>query len=330
MRFRQRTVTELADMICGNDVNGYFQYRTGAQLESFFKDCDVHLVWEGSSRKARVEATLEAIVKEPAPGPNIVPDTFQRVVRFLMEQEDAKDEPPERQGALAALNTSLKRDGFEAFFGPDHRCYLRHLGTNAVASESPNPHRPFSEAEVAQRKALELYLADASEDELIEEVLVPLFRRLGFQRVTAPGHRDRALEYGKDLWMRFTLPIGHVLYFGIQAKKGRIDSTGAPRSKNNNVAEIYNQALMMLGHAIFDQDSGKRVLVDHAMIVAGGEITKAARNWLGEKLDAAQRSQIIFMERSDILDLYVVSGLPVPSGAPAPDVPWLADNGLDF
>jgi len=44
------------------------------------------------------------------------------------------------------------------------------------------------------------------------------------------------------------------------------------------LAEIHNQVLMMLGHEIFDSEIGKRVLVDHAFIVAGGEITKAARN----------------------------------------------------
>jgi hypothetical protein len=35
----------------------------------------------------------------------------------------------------------------------------------------------------------------------------------------------------------------------------------------------------------------RRVLVDHAFIVASGEITKAARNWLGNKLDLAKRSK---------------------------------------
>jgi len=44
------------------------------------------------------------------------------------------------------------------------------------------------------------------------------------------------------------------------------------------LAEIHNQVLMMLGHEIFDSEIGKRVLVDYAFIVAGGEITKAARN----------------------------------------------------
>ena len=115
--------------------------------------------------------------------------------------------------------------------------------------------------------------------------------------------------------MKFTLPTQHVLYFGIQAKKGKLDAAGTSKSGNVNVAEIHNQTTMMLGHEIFDPEIGKRVLVDHAFIVAGGEITKAARNWLGNKLDAGKRSQVMFMDRDDILNLFVVTNLPLPSGA---------------
>jgi hypothetical protein len=102
---------------------------------------------------------------------------------------------------------------------------------------------------------------------------------------------------------------------GIQAKKGKLDAAGISKASNANIAEILNQVSMMLGHDIFDPEIGKRVLVDHAFIIAGGEITKAARNWLGNKLDATKRSQIMFMDREDILNLFVVTGLPLPSGA---------------
>ena len=127
--------------------------------------------------------------------------------------------------------------------------------------------------------------------------------------------------------MRFVLPTQHVLYFGIQAKRGKLDASGISRSTNANIAEIYNQVLMMLGHELFDPETSKRVLVDHAFIVAGGEITKQARNWLGEKLDAPQRSQIMFMDREDILNLYVVSSLPLPEGA-SPSTGLLFDEEL--
>jgi hypothetical protein len=126
--------------------------------------------------------------------------------------------------------------------------------------------------------------------------------------------------------MKYVLPTTHVLYFGIQAQKGKLDSSGMTKKGNVNVAEVHNQALMMLGHEIFDPEIGKKVLVDHAFIVAGGEITKAARSWLGHKLDASQRRSIIFMDREDIVNLFVVTNLPLPSAAwPSPVDPWSSD-----
>jgi len=199
--------------------------------------------------------------------------------------------------------------------------------SHGITTPSPNPHRPFTPAENRRRDELSAYLDSVSEDDLILEVLLPLFRQLGFHRVTSIGHKDKALEYGKDLWMKYTLPTKHVLYFGMQVKKGKIDSAGISKNDNVNVAEIHNQVLMMLGHEIFDPEVSRKVLVDHAFIVAGGEITKAARNWIGGKLDNLKRSQIMFIDREDILNLFIVTGLPLPSAAlsttkPIDDLPF--------
>lgn len=308
---------QIADMICGNfkDEESFFRYRSSSYLTEFFQDCDTDYVHDGSTRNYWVAETLKEILAGPQPGPNVPPEAFARVVRTLMDQGDAHNEGSERPAALALLNSALVREGFEAFYAEDRQCYLRHLKTNTIAVPGPNPHRPFSAAELKRKEQLLAYLEQASEDALIEEVLLPLFRQLGFHRITAAGHKDKQLEYGKDVWMKFTLPTQHVLYFGIQAKKGKLDASGTSKAANANVAEIHNQVSMMLGHEIFDPDIGKRVLVDHAFIVAGGEITKAARNWLGNKLDATKRSQILFMDREDILNLYVVTSLPLPAGA---------------
>lgn len=127
--------------------------------------------------------------------------------------------------------------------------------------------------------------------------------------------RGEELEYGKDVWMRYTLPTQHNLYFGVQAKKGKIDWWCVTRAGNANVAELHNQALMMLAHEIFDPEINRQVLLDHSFIVASGTITKAARNWLGHALDAAKRSQIMFIDREDILNLYVVTNVPLPAAA---------------
>ena len=316
MEFRQRSLTQIADLICGNfpEDASHFLYRSSSRLTEFFYDCDTDFAHDGSTRNYWVAETLKTILAEPHPNAQTPPATFGRVMRTLMDQGDALHEGAERPSALALLNAALTREGFEAFYAEDKQCYLRHIATNTIPTQ-PNPHRPFSAAELKRREQLAAYLTTASEDELIEEVLLPLFRQTGFHRVTAAGHKDKALEYGKDVWMKYTLPTQHILYFGIQAKKGKLDSSGMTKGDNANIAEIYNQVLMMLGHEIFDPETSKRALVDHAFIVAGGEITKQARNWLGNKLDASKRSQIMFMDRDDILNLYVVTSLPLPAGA---------------
>jgi hypothetical protein len=314
MKFKKRTIVQIADMICGNfkPEESLFRYRSSSYLTEFFRDCDTDYEHDGSTRSYWVAETLGKILSEPHPNANTPPETFLCVIRILMDPEDALNEGPEREGALMQLNSSLAREGFEAFYAPDKQCYLRHTATDTIATASPNPHRPFSAAELKKREQLIAYLDKASEDELIEDELLSLFRQLGFHRITAAGHKDKALEYGKDVWMKFTLPTQHVLYFGIQAKKEKLDAAGISKTATTNVAEIHNQVLMMLGHEIFDPEIGKRVLVDHAFIVSGGEITKAARNWLGNKLDASKRSQILFMDRDDILNLFVVTNLPLP------------------
>lgn len=319
MKFRPRTVAAIAHMICGNpEAGGHFVYRSSYYLTRFFRECDTDYQHDGSSRAAWVEGVLEKILQEPHANAQTPPQTFATVIELLMDVEDARDEGSDRPAALAALNLNLAREGFEAFYGPDKKCHLRHIATNTVAK--PDPHRPFTPAEQARRDALVAYLDKCSEDDLIEKVLLPLLRQLGFERITAAGHKDKALEYGKDAWMRLTLPTRHFLYFGIQAKKGKLDAAGMPKAGNGNIAEIHQQAIMMLGHEIFDPETSRRVLVDHAYIVAGGEITKAARNWIGGKLDASQRSQVMFMDREDILNLFTVASLPIPGEDVKPTV----------
>ena len=323
MNFKVRTIGAIASMICGgthDKPEPYFIYRSGYDLTRFFWDCDTDYQHDGSTRTAWVESTLAEILQQPQPNEFTPPDTFARVIETLMDQEDAKDETYDRMNALEKLNVNLAREGFEAFYAEDRKCYLRHIETNTILKNQPNPHRPFSQHETIRKEKLATYLDSVSEDELIETILLPLFRQLGFHRVTAAGHKDKSLEYGKDIWMKYTLPTQHTLYFGIQAKKGKLDASGDSRAKNINIAEIHNQALMMLGHEIFDHDTNRRVLVDHAYIISGGEITKQAKNWLGEKLDASKRSQIIFMDRDDLLNLFVVTNLPLPNEQHGSDV----------
>jgi hypothetical protein len=323
MKFRLHNLEDLGDLICGNspsdgDEPSYFRYRSSMFITRLFSELDTDHVHDGSTRHRWVADVLEQMLAESHNGPTQPPEVFCRLIDQLMRPADAMNEGPDRPNALRQLNTVLNREGFEAFYGEDGHCYLRHIGSQTVSGLSASPHRPLSPAEQRRRAELAAFLKGCSEDDLIEEVLLPLFRQLGFHRVTATGHKDKALEYGNDLWMRYQLPTQQFLYFGLQAKKGKLDAAGRSRDGNANIAEIHNQVLMMLAHEIFDPETNRRVLVDHAFIVAGGEITKAAKNWLAQQLDLSKRSQILFMDRDDILNLYVVSSIPLPAGAQPP------------
>jgi hypothetical protein len=318
MQWKDKNLRDLANIVCGNqDYSRYFRYRSSSYITEFFRDCDLEYVHDGSTRWAWVASRLREVLALPSPNPNVPPDAFIKIIRSVLDRGDAQDGDSDRSEALAVLNIVLAREGWKAFYDKHGIGQLRHIATNTVA-QMANPHRPMTPAELERRDHLTNFLNKCSEDELIEEVLLPLFRQLGFHRITAAGHKDKALEYGKDIWMKYTLPTLHVLYFGIQAKKGKLDSAGVGKDGSANVAEIHNQANMMLGHDIFDPEINRRVLVDHAFIVAGGEITKQARNWIGNKLDATKRSQIMFMDREDILNLFIVSNLPLPKGALPP------------
>lgn len=309
MRFRDRNLKDIADCIVGD--RQYFPYRSSFYITQFFDECDLPYVHDGSTRWWWTAERLKELLEEPC-AKDSLPEKFINLLRILMYKSDATEDDPERINALMELNKPLSREGFEAFYGNDNILYVRNIRTNNLIKPSENPHRPFTEDELKKRELLITFLERCSEDELIEKILLPLFRILGFQRITVAGHKDKALEYGKDIWMKFTLPTQHIIYFGIQVKKGKLDSSGMTKAGNHNIAEIYNQTTMMLGHEIFDPETNKRVLVDHAYIIAGGEITKAARNWLGNKLDANKRSQIIFMDREDILNLFTVNLIEVP------------------
>lgn len=225
MKWRQRTLDEIADMICGNGEGTPFVYRSSSYITRFFRDADTDFAHDGSTRAAWVSGVLEQILLEPHSDAQTPPAMFCRVTATLMDIGDATDGDPDRAAALAKLNTSLAREGFEAFYATDRICYLRHIDTGAIAAPAANPHRPFSRDELARRELLIAYLDKASEDKLIEDVLLPLFRQLGFHRITAAGHKDKALEYGKDIWMRYTLPTQHVLYFISACRPNATSST---------------------------------------------------------------------------------------------------------
>lgn len=123
---------------------------------------------------------------------------------------------------------------------------------------------------------------------------------MAFRRVSPTGHKDKTLEFGKDLWMKYQLPTGHWIYFCAQIKKDKIDSNNASGQKN--VSNVLAQAQMAIDYPMLDPEINRKVLLDHQYLISAGEITKPARTWLIERLDKEQRRHIIFMDRHEFLD----------------------------
>jgi hypothetical protein len=312
MKLSDRTLEVLAKMVVGDAK--HFPYRSSSYITKFFARCGLPFVHDGTTRAFWAQQRLTELNLGASQSADLPSDDLCHVISELFDPDDfdrhnekhanAGETDPDRfanrESALADFNYAFKRYGVVAYFDASGRCYLRSTGTGVSTATFSQQSRPLSPQEIDQRQKLAQFLNSASEDEIIERVLVPLFQRLGFRRVSPTGHKDKSLEFGKDLWMKYQLPTSHYLYFCAQVKKDKIDSNNASGVKN--VSSILNQARMAIDHPIFDPESNRNVLLDHIFIISAGEITKAARAWLVGQLDASQRRHIIFMDRDEFLD----------------------------
>jgi hypothetical protein len=314
MKISAKSLGKLAEMICG-DKDGpsrqpSFPYRSSHFLTRFFQDINLPYMHGGTTRKYWVEEVLKKEVTTAATNPALPPDSIVIIVQALLDARTFEEKKLDGAKALDEINAVLKWDGLRVFIDANGIPHFETISGGARSTISVAAHRKaWTEEEKRLRGEFEAYLDSASEDQITEHLLVPLFTRIGFQRISVSGHKDKRLEYGTDLWMKFTLPTRHVLYFGCQIKKEKIDASG--RSEMS-VGTILNQITMMLGNEVWDTELNRKQLLDHIYIISGGEITKQARNWLGQKLDAEKRRHIIFMDRPELLDLFIANGLTLP------------------
>ena len=304
MKLNERVPEGLAGMVCGDAE--LFPYRSSSYITRYFERCGLPFVHDGSTRKWWVLERLAELNLGVCRRHDLPSDDLLHVISELFEVDDFERHNKRCaaqltiEAALADLNKLLKRQGLAAYLHDTGQCYVRNIGTGVDSTSVSRPTRPLSKVESEQRKRLSAFLDSASEDEFTERVLVPLFQRLGFYRVSASGHTEKTLEFGKDMWMKYQLPTSHWLYSCVQVKRDKIDATGTSGGKN--VGTILSQARMAIDHPIFDPEANRKVLLDHIYIISASEITRAARSWIVENLDAGQRRHIIFMDRQEFLD----------------------------
>jgi hypothetical protein len=98
MEFKNRTLMQIADMICGNfkEEETFFRYRSSRHLTEFFQDSDTDYEHDGSTRNYWVAETLRKILAEPQLNANTPSESFLRVIRTLMDQHDAVREKEQK------------------------------------------------------------------------------------------------------------------------------------------------------------------------------------------------------------------------------------------
>ena len=321
MQLHDRILEGLAEMVAGD--NSLFPYRSSYYLTKFFQQCDMPYQHDGRTRRFWVLDILRQLNVQDSANDDLPSEPIQKVIYELLDPFEFDHKQLQIPPAVESLNKLLSRHGLSAFIADDERCYLRNNGTGKTATVR-GPQPPLSKEEIANRERVVKFLESASEDDLTEKLLVPLFQRLGYRRVSRTGHTEKTLEFGKDLWMKFQLPTGHWLYFSAQIKRNKIDASGA--SGADNVAEVMTQVKMALDYPIFDPETNRKVLPDHVYVIAAGEITRAAQNWMESNLDASQLRQIILMDRNEFLEhsARIVQDLPLD------DETSLTDEDIPF
>lgn len=156
---------------------------------------------------------------------------------------------------------------------------------------------------------IQKFLEFADEDALIDILLVPIMRKLGFSCVAAKGHKDKSLEYGQDLrGFKYQLPTGHWLYFAAQVKTGNI--TYSAKRSSGNIEEILTQVRMAQSKKIFDFETNSYHQPDHVFLIASGNIVEGARTYMYERLSATKANRILFWDSNLIIEKAERIGLP--------------------
>jgi len=161
---------------------------------------------------------------------------------------------------------------------------------------------------ILSRQDLISFFEIANEDDVTQFFLVPLFRKMGFEKVIAKGHEEKILEFGQDIkLMKLRLPTGHYLYFVSQVKIGTIGASA--KQPTQEIEGILTEIRPAFHKKIFDPDIGKSMKPDHVFLITSGKIGEQAKLYLYEQIESQDRN-IKILEREQLIDLYFKNGLP--------------------
>lgn len=177
MKLRPATLTTLAEMICGAHGQSdkfcwkAFPYRTGAEIEKFFKNCGVQNASLNGTRLGVVEAWLDELSDQPCSDNTTPSDIIKEIIRELLHPRYFRSASTDRTQALKDVNEVLGYEGFgvrsldsgQVQFGSIKRRSGAPKAPSSAASSSTTdtaPQPPVSPSQVrraAYRPILQLF-----------------------------------------------------------------------------------------------------------------------------------------------------------------------------
>src|SRR3989338_2909231 len=137
-------------------------------------------------------------------------------------------------------------------------------------------------------------LKTLGEDQLINEVLIPLLHAMGFrdvERTTFHGPK----ELGKDIKPFYCIgPFGERIYYAAQVKAGNVDATSGSK---NNVIKLVEQIETILATKFTDPITNTRRNVDKALAIVSGDFSGDAQQIISEKYEGNANVMLISGDR---------------------------------
>lgn len=136
-------------------------------------------------------------------------------------------------------------------------------------------------------------LKSMKEDELIDNVILPFLRSIGFSSVRRIEHHGPG-EFGRDILPFFKYDeFMQKIFYAIQVKTGDITA--------RNINPILDQAKTALSVSFIDHYDNTRKRIDKAIIIFSGQLTPDASRILEDNLEV--NSNIVFIDNSRLLEL---------------------------
>ncbi len=159
--------------------------------------------------------------------------------------------------------------------------------TDGQDNKAIDPH-------IATRFAKERYLLTLSEDNFRDQVVRPLFYRMGFG-----DGRDLCgpTEEGKDTIFTHPNPLGQLEVYAIQTKKG---SLNLGKKKAGNIVEACTQLNTALKTKVYFIKSKESKYPDKVILCSSGKINDSAKKHI---IDEVKDARITFLDADDLIPL---------------------------